>query len=755
MASCTSPTVSSNNNFGDCVGLNLTSSFNCPGIYEKSKSNCDTGNRNLRFDAYLATNLVTTNIKTLTFTINKGYNILKNFGSPVEMKPGYVLVISSQTVGGPGPLIDLDQTSTGLSDFEIVAEKLQRINGTFRVNTIVSPFDKVVSVGYKYTGQALRTINVNLKNNLISGNDFNLTQNVMIYEDIQGLIIVTASGVVCNKDKDCILIASVTKGKDLTYNWTVEGQSFVTNDTQYIHVFRTVGLIEITLIAYNPLTSKNTTLFITVTDRLEGLNFKSGNSQVSASAVGKPGNFLFTLQAGANYKCDVKYGNRLFSFNDSVYNMNNSIFSNVYSSEGIYKVKIYCENSVNNISLEFNHYVQFEITGLQLKSNATVVNTAYYIECSILSGSGIFESILYFDNKLEALTITGLNGRGILHNGELRTTIHNISITLRNYVSTVQLNGTFEISAPIINPKFEITPAGDLGIEKYSFPVSHKIKISMDGGANVRMKFNTDFYGGQLLNGINLITINLVGDWIDNVNETPNKYVIDYTFVNPGDYLIKLELWNTFGSFVLSKQISIISTVFDLIPGVIDLNPNNYVVFQTADGINGKGLAEYAFQYSGNTKAGSHAEITFWPGDILNANYGTFKFEMDFNKNISKTSLQYNYVKPGDYEVKFFVSNPRGSKAFSMLVRVVVGMFGFYIDVNPKAVPPSTPFTASAYMVQGYNVSYKFFVNDAQLGGVQARTGDFYFYLKNLILLKNLSLSTCLRFKNPSLRLET
>lgn len=174
-------------------------------------------------------------------------------------------------------------------------------------------------------------------------------------------------------------------------------------------------------------------------------------------------------------------------------------------------------------------------------------------------------------------------------------------------------------------------------------------------------------------------------------------YAINYTYWCPGDFTILVNVSNMLGYSSFTKAVRVMSTVNDLVPGIAE-SSNSYVSYLKTTST---GLAEYVFSYYGDTKAGSHATVMFWPGDAQNATLGPFPLSIDFLTNISKTQLQYSYTQMGTYQAVFLVKNPLGSKVFTFMVNVVNGMSGFYISVNPLYCLPNQPVTVSAYLIQG------------------------------------------------------
>ena len=299
-------------------------------------------------------------------------------------------------------------------------------------------------------------------------------------------------------------------------------------------------------------------------------------------------------------------------------------------------------------------------------------------------------------------------------------------------MSRITLNTTFKINTPIIDATFNIEPINNAIIidnikNQYQYPLTLSFIIKMKSGSNVDIEIdtgdicvfdtNTNTYKNNVLN------INTIGNWFDNINDpSTSSYIISYTYVNPGDYLINVKLSNSLSIYKYSKSIQIISKVDDL---NIDLFDGlNYVLYK----INSQnGLAQFRFKYnSASTKSGSHSQVTFYPGDSTNSSFGPFLLGMDFNLNINKISLSYEYKLAGIYTASFIVSNILGSKIYNLLVNVVESIDGFYIDVNPSYAQPNEIVKISAYMVQGNNVQLKWLIYGTQVNSALRRCKKFF-----------------------------
>lgn len=314
----------------------------------------------------------------------------------------------------------------------------------------------------------------------------------------------------------------------------------------------------------------------------------------------------------------------------------------------------------------------------------------------------------YFDGVLDSgAQYSNLVGKSSNHAGESNPTIHYIFINMTNYVSNIQLNATFQISSPLQNVQFTVTPTSGISSYTYQYPVYLNLTTTMTSGSNVLMVINTDSLNQASTLPNNTINVQTTGSWT-------GPYVNNYSYAYPGGYTISANISNSLVSYVFTQAVKIISVVDYLIP---NLSTNsNKVVFQSFDGgATGTAQAQFVFNYMGSTMAGSDAYVTFWPGDSTNSSQGPYALNMDFAGNVSRSSLQYTYNALGTYTVVFYVYNPLGAKYFTFTLTVVYSLLGFYIDVNPSYTKVGNSVNVNAYLIQGNNVNYVWYSNGAQL----------------------------------------
>ncbi|CAF0876239.1 unnamed protein product, partial [Brachionus calyciflorus] len=265
--------------------------------------------------------------------------------------------------------------------------------------------------------------------------------------------------------------------------------------------------------------------------------------------------------------------------------------------------------------------------------------------------------------------------------------LNRVILIARNKVSNVTLDQNFEIGAKIRNPQFILTNANSFRPGFYNFGTQLNFIIKMDDGANVRMRF---FFGDQDDLKLPSLEVNTTGDW-------NSDYPLSYTHTEPGDFQMYVIVFNAFDSFILNQSVSIVTDVNNLIPGLAE----NPVVYSPVGS-----FAFFMFSYVANTKSGSHASVTFWPGDLFNVSFGPYLIGMNFKINSTVNRLMYKYQAEGEYTVHFLVENMLGSKHYSLTFKIKQGVYGLFINFQP-IVRAGTTFNIETYLVQGENVTYE------------------------------------------------
>lgn len=662
-------------------------------------------------------------LSPITIALQGGYNLI-TFNQLISVSPGYIPYFTFQSTRiatsdpNESPLVsDFVSDSSGLRPL------LASQNVRFYVRAIVSPSLKGIGVFHAYTSAGTYTVTATVSSSLL-GTSASVTQSVTITPlaaAIANLTLATTYGSpVCYLNVSCTFQASAAVGNPTAYVFTVGTSMTSTNQSVFSYTFTSPGNYSVTVTAMNAISNASYTLTISVSNnQMFGLSFKAGTAPQSASIVGQLANFLFMILVGVNYQCAIVFGDNspTTTISDAVFYINNTFVGHTYSSEGVYTVRITCSNpSSNSLNLTFSHYVQYPLVGLALSTNGTTLNTPYQIGFSVQSGSAPYDLAFFYDNVLDSgVVYSNVSGKASARPAESTPTTHYVFINMTNYVSSVQLNGTFQISSPLQNVQFAVTPTTGISAYTYVYPITLSLTTTMTSGSNVLITIAADS-GNPTASTLpnNTVSVQTQGTWV-------NPNVIAYAYANPGAYTMRANVSNALVSYAFTQSIKIISTVDDLIPNLI--TNSNKVVFQSFDGgVTGSGLAQFVFNYAANTKAGSDAYVTFWPGDSANATYGPFALNMDFNANVSRSPLQFTYTALGTYTAVFYVTNPLGTKSFTFTISVVYSLMGFYVDVSPGFTQVGVPVNVNAYLIQGNNVQYQWLADGAQFTSSSSRT---------------------------------
>jgi len=654
----------------------------------------------------------------LPLTIKKGYNIFSttDFGENRKLEPGDVILLDQGYDGKVA--IDRMSNISQLSDYWYNNQtmELKSINSTINYNfylrMCLSPV-KTLSTFKTYKSEGDYMISVLLNSQDLIGEASTSVRATAFVAIIDPILDLSLRTFYCQKDIVCAISWSISSGTAVNYSISTNGSAFITNLTTISYVYREIGFYILKINASNRVSQAVLDAEIECFDILKGLYFHAGDLSVSTSFLGSDASFLFYLKSGMRYKCFIDYGETTKdSFNDFAYNYNNTVFSNRYKKEGIYIVIINCSGIANSLELKFSHYVQSKLVGLELLKPGTTIQTPYYIEFGLLSGASVDQINLYVDGVLDkgttwnSDTLKGLSS--YYPNGDLYPGEHSIFINMSNIVSRLTLNTTFQISSTIVNPTFRIAP----DVQEYLYPTTIDIIVSLESGANAKVEIWT---GDEKDISVPSLVYTVEGKWIRDLT-------IPYTFKTPGMHEIYLNFSNSI-NFVTTSRLSI------NIEGPVDgLNVTLYqipVIYYLA----GYGEAQFKFFYSDIAKAGTDAEVTFWPGDSDNNTYGPFQINMNYIYNYNENPLLHRYYQIANYTASFLLENRFGKKVIQIAFQVIPGLDGFYIDCEPKRTVRQRDIQVSAFVIQGKDVVFNWYLDGVLLHNAARKCKHISFLL--------------------------
>jgi hypothetical protein len=245
-----------------------------------------------------------------------------------------------------------------------------------------------------------------------------------------------------------------------------------------------------------------------------------------------------------------------------------------------------------------------------------------------------------------------------------------------------------------------LTPVSPTQNNIYLYNKSIDFIIDMSIGANVRVEL---YIGEEEL--IRSLPIN---SFIPGIWSSPLKITKKYRY--PGDYKVTAIISNSVSSIILTKKITVMSSVLGLI---VELKyyPVIYLHQSTKD----YGRAYFQFKYTGTTCAASHANVSFTVGDSSPI-YGPFWLGMDFIQKISKTPFIHDYASIGNYTATFSVVNAISSTTLNLKITVIPAIYGVHLQVIPSFCIVGANIKMQAMIEQGNNVTLEWFYNYLSIG---------------------------------------
>ena len=643
-------------------------------------------------------------------SVIKGFNLFTRdvLQANLLVNPGYVLVIDN--LNG---IIAVDTSNSGtFGDYYLPsgAQGLSKLSATFNyrilIRSLISPI-KYLSLMHVYKTPGSYQITAQLSHRHLNFPSLQFSKTVQIQQGIDNLTVITPKyRLACPTQVACQFAASVSAGDSITYSWYFGNNNYSgSTDSVVYNNYSTAGIYLLFLIAKNSVSRRVFQANITVLNELDGLNFFSGVSKQSASAVAENASFLFYLKSGNQYTCIVDFGDSTsFLISDSVENLNNTIINKLYTAEQMHIIKINCGNLVSSINLVFSHYVQYRIAGASLVSSGVLINSPYSVDFKITSGTNPQIDFTFNNAKLiENVDYNYSNFlcKSIPRPGEPTTSIKKVYIIISNYISFQMINSTFEISSPIINPNLRINTPYTFGTV-FAYPDTTLISFQFDmsSGTNVKIQI---FYGDEADSSVPSESWICPGDWIGPILRSHN-------YSDPADYKLTIILTNVVNTSLLINTIPIVSKLDGIQAGLF----SSPVVWTPSGGI-----ANYKFWCVGIPKGCSHATVVFSPGDAKNPTYGPFSVGMDVINNYNKVSLSYTYMDAGLFTANFSFVNPLGFKTITASILVAKAIYGFYIYVQPSSIAPGKKVTVSAFMLQGTGVNLTWYLDGTMISNRQ------------------------------------
>jgi hypothetical protein len=257
-----------------------------------------------------------------------------------------------------------------------------------------------------------------------------------------------------------------------------------------------------------------------------------------------------------------------------------------------------------------------------------------------------------------------------------------------------------------------LTPVSQSQNNIYLYNKSIDFVIDMSIGDNVKVEL---YIGEEEL--INSLPIT---NFIPGVWSSPLKITKKYRY--PGDYKVTAIISNSVSSIILTKKITVMSSVIGLIVE-LKYTPVIYLHQSMKD----YGRAYFQFKFVGTTCAASHANVSFTIGDSTSV-YGPFWLGMDFIQNISKTPFFHDYNSVGNYSAVFTVHNAISSMVLTLPVLVAKAIYGVHLQVIPPNCLTGETTTEQAFIEEGENVTLEWSIDNNQIGTFKKLSKNIYHY---------------------------
>jgi hypothetical protein len=542
-----------------------------------------------------------------------------------------------------------------------------------------------------------------------------LNQQVVITQQLTNVTIQADTS--CTVNVPCNLTAITIGGYNVTFNWSSTAFSPIsTYDYFILPTFSIPGNYLINLTAFDPFSDVVSTSALINIAPLPSLNYSLSLLVLNNDSINPLYSYiskrnlmlLFSTGPDDTYSCVLNIDYPIY-FNKSIY-ANNSVINYQTNRDGVYNITLNCTYQFGFSYLNITQYIEDPITNVQLLNTSVIYSAAFRIMIQVSNGTSPIIEFWLNGNKDMGFVFASSTGLGL---SSLYTMvpvgINNVTMIAYNNVSNLTTFDTLQVNYKILNPTLNCSsPVAYMnGVNYYYFGSNISCILDMQSGSNILLQAYT---GDESSPSIPAVNTSFSGQW-------SHPYYLSHVYQIPGDYLVSFVINNGVSQFRLNRSISVVSSVSQLIPMLVQ----SPIIF-----LNGQSLAQFLFAYRSNSMAGSHSTVTFWPGDSINSTMGPFNLHINFTRNssINDPHLQYIYSSAGNYTVNFLVQNILNqSFIYTLNVQVIEGdLQGFYIQLSPDAVSIGQTVKINVFLELGSNVMYTCLINNVFYGSL-AKSG--------------------------------
>lgn len=279
-------------------------------------------------------------------------------------------------------------------------------------------------------------------------------------------------------------------GTNITYWWDFDdGTAINTTDATYSYTYSSLGQRNVSVTAFNPLSSKSNITTIYVQDRIR--NFVLVDS---VAVVGETTTIPVSMTTGSDYICTWKKDGVLIATTDETTTPPGGTFDHIFTAEGSFVIAVICTNNINTVTTSATYTTQYRIANLQLVKTGALVNQEYTINWKWTAGTNP-NFILEYDSQVKAFTKDPYFNTAISQTftavGSL--TQYPLNLTAYNLVSNEQIIINFGIEQEITD--ITITSSVDpidpnLGYATIGLNQNVAFTVNATGGTNVKIEWD-------------------------------------------------------------------------------------------------------------------------------------------------------------------------------------------------------------------------------------------------------------------------
>jgi hypothetical protein len=162
----------------------------------------------------------------------------------------------------------------------------------------------------------------------------NFTRTIKIIEKVTNAKI-SVESIVCQVGIACKIMVSIQTGSYVNYTWIINNQTQSSTSNKTSPIFTSAGIAQVNVIAYNFVSNSSASYSVDIVDKIRNVSLNCIYNQC-VSKVNQNTSFLFYLESGTGYNCQIDFGDKTTSFNfsDQPIDLNNTLINHVFTTEG-------------------------------------------------------------------------------------------------------------------------------------------------------------------------------------------------------------------------------------------------------------------------------------------------------------------------------------------------------------------------------------------------------------------------------------